>query len=61
MTPDYKEMYYKLFNELTNIIEQLQNIQKNTEELYINSGKPPISIAKTNDTSGKISTRILQG
>jgi hypothetical protein len=38
--PNYQEMYYKLFNEVTRIIEQLQSIQKCTEEIYINSENP---------------------
>jgi len=32
---EYKEMYYKLFNEVTKVIEQLQEIQKKTEEMYM--------------------------
>ena len=32
---DYKEMYSKLFNRITDVIEELQQIQRQTEELYI--------------------------
>lgn len=35
--PDYQKMYHTLFNEITDIIEQLQSVQIKTEELYINS------------------------
>lgn len=35
--PDYQEMYYKLFNRITDIIEELKEIQKQAEELYIRS------------------------
>ena len=32
---DYKEMYYQLFNKITDIIEELKNIQREMEEKYI--------------------------
>lgn len=35
--PDYKEMYLKLFNSITNAIEILQQAQIETEEIYISS------------------------
>ena len=34
---DYKEMYYKLFNKLTDVIEDLKAFQCQLEELHINS------------------------
>ena len=34
---DYKKMYSMLFNKITEVIEQLQEIQKQTEDLFINS------------------------
>ncbi len=33
---DYKEMYYKLFNKLTDVIEDLKEFQCQLEELHIN-------------------------
>ena len=35
--PDYKDMYYRLFNELTDVIEKLKEIQSQAEEMYISS------------------------
>ena len=35
--PDYKEMYLKLFNKVTDAIEILKEAQKETEEIYIKS------------------------
>lgn len=32
---DYKEMYSLLFNKMTDIIEEIQQIQRQTEEMYI--------------------------
>ncbi len=32
---NYKEMYLKLFNFITNEIERLEEIQKQVEEMYI--------------------------
>jgi len=34
----YKELYYELFNKITNIIEELKQIQLDAEEKFI-SGK----------------------
>lgn len=31
----YKEMYYYLFNQITDINEQLKKIQQATEEMYL--------------------------
>ena len=32
---DYKELYFKLFNEITDVIGKLKEIQKQAEEMYI--------------------------
>lgn len=32
---DYKELYFKLFNEVTDIIEKLKQIQCEAEEMYV--------------------------
>ena len=37
-------MYSILFNEITDIVEQLQAVQRKTEELYISSSETTISI-----------------
>jgi len=38
--PDYKQMYFELFNKISDIIEELQIIQNKMEEKYItNSDK----------------------
>ena len=37
--PDYKRMYKKLFNAVTEAIEILQEAQVDTEELYIESSE----------------------
>ena len=34
---NYKEMYSILFNKMTDIIEEIQQIQLQTEEMYIHS------------------------
>ncbi len=33
---DYKNMYFNLFNQLTDVIEKLKEIQCRAEEMYIN-------------------------
>lgn len=37
--PDYKEMYFKLFNKLTDVIDELKDIQLEMEEMYIDENK----------------------
>ena len=37
LMPEYKDLYYKLFNSITDIIEELKELQNQAEELYINS------------------------
>lgn len=37
--PDYKTMYYKLFNAVTDAVEILQQAQLEAEEIYINSSE----------------------
>ena len=33
--PNYKKLYSKLFNEITEIIEKLQKAQQDVEEMYL--------------------------
>ena len=40
--PDYKKMYAMLFNSITDVISQLQEIQKQAEELYLDDTDPQI-------------------
>ena len=35
--PDYKKMYFELFNKVTDVIEQLKEIQQEMEEKCISS------------------------
>lgn len=35
--PDYKKLYLSLFNDVTDIIEELKKIQKASEERYLTS------------------------
>ena len=34
---DYKKMYLELFNDITDLIEGLKEIQREAEEIYISS------------------------
>ena len=34
---NYKEMYYQLFNEITDIIERLKEIQQEMEDIHSNA------------------------
>ncbi|MEE0944535.1 MAG: hypothetical protein UIM24_03690 [Clostridia bacterium] len=33
---DYKEMYLELFNKVTDVIEELRNVQLQMEEKFVN-------------------------
>ena len=37
--PDYKSMYFDLFNSVTDAIEILSEAQKKAEETYVNSSE----------------------
>ena len=47
---EYKDLYYTLFNRITDVIEELKEIQKMAEELYISS-----DIDSTQDETKKVS------
>jgi len=32
---DYEKMYYKLFNKITDVINELQAVQQETEDMFI--------------------------
>jgi len=38
--PDYREMYLTLFRKVAAVIEELQDIQRMTEEMYISDSLP---------------------
>jgi hypothetical protein len=42
--PDYQKMYATLFNEVSDIIRQLQLVQLKTEEMYMESREPDITL-----------------
>jgi hypothetical protein len=37
--PDYKKMYYELFNKITDVIENLKKIQQEAEESYMSDNE----------------------
>ncbi|ADU26830.1 hypothetical protein [Ethanoligenens harbinense] len=47
---DYQQMYLKLFNKITDIIEELQQIQEEVEELYIKGSEPDLTVLKSQKT-----------
>ena len=36
---DYKSLYYQLFNKITDVFEELKEVQKQAEEIYIGSSQ----------------------
>lgn len=45
--PDYKSMYFSLFNSVTDAIEILKAAQQKGEDTYINNNEEPIHLIKT--------------
>lgn len=43
---DYQQMYLKLFNKITDVIGELQQIQEEVEELYIEGSEPDLTALK---------------
>lgn len=50
---DYKKAYHKLFNVLTDTIEQLQQAQRDTEDMYIEGADSPEIRIVPRDTEPK--------
>ena len=48
---DYKEMYSILFNKMSDIIEEIQQAQRQTEEMYIHSQDREFVLIKTGKDS----------
>ena len=46
---NYRKLYYLLFNKLTDIIAELQTVQQEAEELYINGDEAPIELYRAED------------
>lgn len=45
---DYQAMYTVLFRRVTAAIEELQNVQRQTEEMYISSEPTSVRLIDTN-------------
>lgn len=51
--PDYKTMYYQLFNKVTDAVRLLQEAQNDAEESYTQSGdRPIITLLERKDEGG---------
>jgi len=42
-------MYLVLFNKITSVIEELQNVQRQTEEMYVSAEQTDIKVVKMLD------------
>jgi len=51
----YEEMYYKLFNKITDIIDALQTVQAETEEMFLRQ-EPGRETPQTADEGGGMSS-----
>ena len=47
---DYKGIYYKLFNRITDIINELKVVQQETEEMFLSQKQTP-HVTKINTTN----------
>ncbi len=48
---DYKKMYFELFNKITDVIEELKEIQQKTEEIYMDTDFEEDKVTEDNDKS----------
>lgn len=46
---DYKKMYTTLFNKITDVVTELQKVQRDTEEMYIKGSEPEIKVIKKDE------------
>ena len=44
---NYQQMYQILFNKMTDIIEEIQQVQRQTEEMYIHSQNRELILVKS--------------
>lgn len=49
--PDYQKMYLALFNDVTDIIHELQEAQRKTEKMYIDSNDPSLTVINSSDNT----------
>jgi len=42
--PDYQKMYFALFNTVTDVIHELQEAQRKTEQMFIDSSDPNLTV-----------------
>jgi len=47
--PDYQKMYIKLFNKVTDVIAELQQVQIDTEQLFIESNDTELLVMNPED------------
>ena len=57
---DYQQMYLKLFNKVSDVIEELQQAQQETEELYIQGGGPELVALKPEKDESKAAQKGRQ-
>ncbi|MCO5385772.1 MAG: hypothetical protein NHB14_08405 [Desulfosporosinus sp.] len=48
---DYQHMYKILFNKMTDLIEEIQQVQRQTEEMYIDSKGREFVLVKSSRNS----------
>ncbi len=48
---DYKKMYFELFNKITDVIEELKEIQCKTEEIYMDTDFEEDEVTEDGDKS----------
>lgn len=55
--PNYQQMYITLFKRVTAVIQELQEAQQQTEEMYISSESTNIRVIDTNSIKDEISKK----
>ncbi len=58
---NYSEIYHILFNKITDIIKELQDVQRQTEEIYIQCQKgEAVSLKAYNSNQSKPLVEIIK-
>jgi len=61
--PDYQAMYAVLFRKITAVIEQMQEAQRETEDMYISAEPPDIRIiefGKEQDNGDQVDVETME-
>jgi hypothetical protein len=51
--PDYRKMYFSLFNDVADVIVRLQQAQRKTEQMFVEGREPELTILQQASSEDK--------